>query len=129
VYLTQLPILGVLVLWLWSRPALFRLTLLEAHAIHDPRLLTPELLAGYIRANLSDVHRRVRTRRFLTRQLDAAHARVTLDLLPGLRASITRHCSSGGQDAPISDPSGRNGCAATSPARSASRYCRRPAIC
>jgi pimeloyl-ACP methyl ester carboxylesterase len=85
VRLTQLPLVGDLVLWLWSRPALFRLTLLEAHAVHDPRALTPELLHGYIRTNLSDPRRRAKTRRFLTGQLDPAHARVTLELLPGLR--------------------------------------------
>jgi pimeloyl-ACP methyl ester carboxylesterase len=57
----------------------------EAHAVHDPSVLTPELLDGYIRANLSDPHRRAKTRRFLAGQLDPAHSRVTLDLLPGLR--------------------------------------------
>jgi pimeloyl-ACP methyl ester carboxylesterase len=85
VRVTQVPILGDLVLWLWSQPALFRLTLLEAHAVHDPQVLTPELLHGYIRANLSDAHRRQKTRRFLTGQLDPSHSRVTLELLPGLR--------------------------------------------
>jgi pimeloyl-ACP methyl ester carboxylesterase len=85
VRVTQVPLLGDLVLWLWSQPALFRLTLLEAHAVHDATVLTPELLHGYIRANLSDVHRRGKTRRFLAGQLNSAHSRVTLELLPGLR--------------------------------------------
>jgi pimeloyl-ACP methyl ester carboxylesterase len=82
---TQLPLLGDLVLWLWSRPRPFRLTLLEAHAVHNPAVLTPELLRGYIRANLGDGHRRAKTRRFLAGQVDPAHTRVTLELLPGLR--------------------------------------------
>ena len=85
VRVTQVPLLGDLVLWLWSQPALFRLALLEAHAVHDTRVLTPELLHGYIRANLSDAPRRRKTRRFLTGQLDPAHSRVTLEVLPGLR--------------------------------------------
>jgi pimeloyl-ACP methyl ester carboxylesterase len=85
VRVTQVPLLGDLVLWLWSQPALFRLALLEAHAVHDAKVLTPELLHGYIRANLSNAHRRRKTRRFLTGQLDPAHSRVTLELLPGLR--------------------------------------------
>jgi pimeloyl-ACP methyl ester carboxylesterase len=85
VRVTQVPLLGDLVLWLWSQPALFRLALLEAHAVHDAKVLTPELLDGYIRGNLSDAHRRRKTRRFLTGQLDPAHSRVTLELLPGLR--------------------------------------------
>jgi pimeloyl-ACP methyl ester carboxylesterase len=85
VRVTQLPLLGDLVLWLWSQPAPFRLTLLEAHAVHDARVLTPDLLHGYIRANLSDAHRRQKTRRFLTAQLDPANSRVTLELLAGLR--------------------------------------------
>jgi pimeloyl-ACP methyl ester carboxylesterase len=85
VRVTQLPIVSDLVLRLWSQPALFRLALLEAHAVHDPKVLTPELLHGYIRANLSDAHRRQKTRRFLMGQLDPSHSRVTLELLPGLR--------------------------------------------
>jgi pimeloyl-ACP methyl ester carboxylesterase len=85
VRVTQLPLLGDLVLWLWSRRALFRLTLLEAKAVYNPRVLTAELLDGYIRANLGDRHRRHKTRRFLAGQLDPAHNRVTMDLLDGLR--------------------------------------------
>jgi pimeloyl-ACP methyl ester carboxylesterase len=37
VYLTQLPILGDLVLSLWSQPTVLRLTLLEAHAVRRRR--------------------------------------------------------------------------------------------
>jgi pimeloyl-ACP methyl ester carboxylesterase len=85
VRVTQVALLGDLVLWLWSLLPVFRLTLLEAHAVHDPSVLTPELLHGYIRANLSNAHRRHKTRRFLAGQLDPAHSRVTLELLPGLR--------------------------------------------
>jgi pimeloyl-ACP methyl ester carboxylesterase len=82
---TQVPLLGDLVLWAWSRRALFRWTLVDARAVHDARVLTRELLDGYIRANLGDRHRRARTRRFLAGQLDPANNRVTLDLLEGLR--------------------------------------------
>jgi pimeloyl-ACP methyl ester carboxylesterase len=82
---TQVPLLGRLVLWGWSRRSLFRWTLIDARAVHDPRFLTPELLDGYIRANLGDRHRRSRTRRFLACQLDPANNRVTLELLEGLR--------------------------------------------
>jgi pimeloyl-ACP methyl ester carboxylesterase len=85
VNITRVPVLGDLVLWLWSQPALFRLTLLEAHAVHDSDVLTPELLHGYIRANQCDSHRRGKTRRFIAGQLDPAQSRVTLELLPGLR--------------------------------------------
>lgn len=85
VRVTQIPLLGDLVLWAWSRRSLFRWTLLDARAVHDARVLTPELLDGYIRANLGDRHRRARTRRFLAVQLDPANNRVTLDLLEGLR--------------------------------------------
>src|SRR5262249_9566113 len=59
---TQLPIAGRVVLWLWSRPSLFKMALRSARAVHDPAVLTPELLAGYIRANLGDAHRREKTR-------------------------------------------------------------------
>jgi pimeloyl-ACP methyl ester carboxylesterase len=48
-------------------------------------VLRPELLHGYIRANLSDGHRRNKTRRFIAGQLDPAQSRITLNLVPGLR--------------------------------------------
>ena len=82
---TQVPLLGQLLLWAWSRRSLFRWTLIDARAVHDPRVLTRELLHGYIRANLGDRHRRTRTRRFLACQLDPANNRVTLEVLEGLR--------------------------------------------
>ena len=82
---TQIPLLGDLLLRAWSRRSLFRWTLIDARAVHDRRVLTPELLDGYIRANLGDRHRRAKTRRFLACQLDPANNRVTVDLLDGLR--------------------------------------------
>jgi len=85
VRVTQIPLLGDLVLWAWSRPALFRWTLIDARAVHDARVLTRELLDGYIRANLGDRHRRAKSKRFLAGQVDPANNRVTLELLEGLR--------------------------------------------
>src|SRR5215213_6118503 len=82
---TQVPVVGEVVLWAWSRRPLFRLALKEAKAVHDPKALTPELLDGYIRANLSDRHRRIKTKRFLAGQFDPNNNRVTMDLLDGLR--------------------------------------------
>jgi pimeloyl-ACP methyl ester carboxylesterase len=82
---TQVPMLGDLILWAWSLRPLFRLTLKEAKAVHDPKVLSAELLDGYIRANLSDQHRRAKTRRFLAGQFDPENNRVTMDLLDGLR--------------------------------------------
>jgi pimeloyl-ACP methyl ester carboxylesterase len=73
------------VLWLWSRPSLFRMALRSGRAVHDADVLTPELLAGYVRANLGDAHRRRKTRRFLAGQLDPQNHRATSDVLPGLR--------------------------------------------
>jgi pimeloyl-ACP methyl ester carboxylesterase len=82
---TQIPVLSDVVLWAWSRRPLFRLTLREAKAVHDPKVLSAELLDGYIRANLSDRHRRDKTQRFLAGQFDPKNNRVTMDLLEGLR--------------------------------------------
>jgi pimeloyl-ACP methyl ester carboxylesterase len=62
ILLTQLPVLGRGILWLWSRPALFRLVLASGAAVMDQKALTSELSHGYVRANLSDVHRRAKTR-------------------------------------------------------------------
>jgi len=82
---TQVPVLGDVVLWAWSLRPLFRLALKEAKAVYDPNVLSAELLDGYIRANLSDRHRRAKTRRFLAGQFDPENNRVTMDLLDGLR--------------------------------------------
>ena len=82
---TQLPVLGRLVLWAWSRPVLFRYALRSGKAVHDPAVLTPELLNGYIALNLADRRRRAKTRRFLAGQLDPANHRATAGALPGLR--------------------------------------------
>jgi 2-hydroxymuconate-semialdehyde hydrolase len=82
---TQVPLLGYALLWAWSWRPLFRLTMATGKAVCDRRVLTPELLDGYIRANLGDRHRRAKTRRFLAGQLDPAHNRTTLELLDGLR--------------------------------------------
>ena len=82
---TQVPVLGDVVLWAWSRRPLFRLALKEAKAVYDSEVLSAELLDGYIRANLSDRHRRAKTRRFLAGQFDPENNRVTMDLLGGLR--------------------------------------------
>jgi pimeloyl-ACP methyl ester carboxylesterase len=83
---TQLPVLGRLVLWAWARPRLFRYALRSGKAVHDPAVLTPELLDGYIAANLADPRRRAKTRRFLAGQLDPANHRATAGALTGLRA-------------------------------------------
>ena len=129
VNITQVVVLGDLVLWLWSQPALFRLTLLEAHAVHDAHVLTPELLHGYIRANLSDAHRRGKTRRFLAGQLDPAHSRVTLDLVPGLRRFDHPALLLWARTIRTSGRNGRSGCAATSRAPLESSSYHAPDIC
>src|SRR5215204_3456659 len=82
---TQVPVLADVVLWAWSRRPLFRFALKESKAVHDPSVLVPELLDGYIRANLSDRHRRQKTKRFLAGQFDPENNRTTMDLLDGLR--------------------------------------------
>ena len=83
--LVRLPLLGDAALWLWSRRWAVRLTLIEGKAVHNPKVLTKELLNGYIRANMSDRHRRAKSKRFLAGQSDPANNRVTFDLLDGLR--------------------------------------------
>ena len=83
--LTQIPLLGEAVLWMWSRKSILRSTLARAHAVYDPRVLTPELLEGYIRANLGSRHRRKKLARFIAEQFDPKNNRITIDLLPRLR--------------------------------------------
>jgi pimeloyl-ACP methyl ester carboxylesterase len=83
--LSQLPLVGTLALWAWSKRPVLRLALRTGRAVHNPAVLTPELLDGYIRANLADRHRRAKTRRFLAGQLDPANQQCTLAAVPGLR--------------------------------------------
>jgi pimeloyl-ACP methyl ester carboxylesterase len=61
------------------------MTLARAHAVYDPKVLTDELLEGYIRANFANRHRRTKTKRFLALQFEPANNRVTTELLDGLR--------------------------------------------
>lgn len=85
VRLTQVPLLGDLVLWLWSRRPVLRAMLARAKAVEDARALSPEFVDAFVRANLSDRRRRAKTRRFLAAQFDARNNRVTMDVLEGLR--------------------------------------------
>ena len=85
VRITQLPLVGDLVLWLWSRRAVLRTTLASAKAVHDGRALSSEFVDLLVSANLSDSRRRGKTKRFLAQQFDPRNNRVTLDVLEGLR--------------------------------------------
>jgi pimeloyl-ACP methyl ester carboxylesterase len=82
---TQLPLAGRLLLWAWSRRPLFRWALTSGKAVHDPAVLTDELVDGYIAANLATPRRRAKTRRFLAAQLDPANQTHTLAAVDGLR--------------------------------------------
>jgi pimeloyl-ACP methyl ester carboxylesterase len=82
---TQLPVLGRLVLWAWSRRSLFRWALASGKAVHDRAALTDELVDGYIAANLGNAHRRAKTRRFLAAQLDPTNQAHTAAALSNLR--------------------------------------------
>ncbi len=70
---------------LWSIPTAFRWVLSAGSAVKDKGVLTNELIDGYVRANLSDRHKREKTRRFLAGQLDPSNNRCTMDVLDGLR--------------------------------------------
>lgn len=85
VRITQLPLVGDLVLWLWSRRVVLRATLVQAKAVHDARALSAEFIDLLVRANLSDRHRRAKTKRFIAEQFDPQNIRVTQEILGGLR--------------------------------------------
>lgn len=84
---TQLPVIGRLVLWAWSRRPLFRWALAEGKAVYDRSVLTDDLVDGYISANLATAQKRAKTRRFLATQLDPvnqAHTHTLADALRGV---------------------------------------------
>lgn len=82
---TQVPLLGQFLLWAWSRRPLLKLVLRAGRAVHNPAVLTRDLLDGYLQANLADRHRRAKTRRFLAGQLHPANQQATAAAVPGLR--------------------------------------------
>jgi pimeloyl-ACP methyl ester carboxylesterase len=82
---TQLPVIGALFRLALSSPRTFKLVLRTAKAVNNPSALTDELVAGYVRANLSDPHKRAKTARFLAGQLDPDNNRHTLQAIDGLR--------------------------------------------
>jgi pimeloyl-ACP methyl ester carboxylesterase len=126
---TQLPLLGKAVLWAWSWRPLFRLTMATGKAVSDPGVLTPALLDGYVRANLSDRHRRAKTGRFLAGQLDPEHNRTTLELLDGLRRFDHPTLLLWATEDPHFGPSGANDCKPTLPVLCASSSSTAPATC
>ena len=85
VVLTQLPIIGPLVLRAFGTRRVHRLLLSIGHAVKNTKVLDDELIDGYIRANASDPHRRAKTARFIAGQLDPANNRCTGDAIEGLR--------------------------------------------
>ena len=82
---SQVPLVGALVLWLWSRRPVLRATLVRAKAVHDPTKLSSEFVDAMVRANLGDHRRRSRTKRFLAGQFEPRNNRVTLDVVGRLR--------------------------------------------
>jgi pimeloyl-ACP methyl ester carboxylesterase len=82
---TQLPLIGPLVRLALSSPKTLKVILREVKAVNNPSALTDELVAGYVRANLSDSHKRAKTARFLAGQLDPDNNRHTLEAVDRLR--------------------------------------------
>jgi pimeloyl-ACP methyl ester carboxylesterase len=81
---TQLPVLGRIVLWLWSFRPLARLMLSTGSAVYNKETLTTELVSGFVHANLGDSHRRAKTQRFLAGQLNKQNNHRTLEIVEGL---------------------------------------------
>ncbi len=85
VRLTQVPFLGTLVMRAYGTRRVHRLLLSLGHAVKNKRVLTDELIDGYVRANASDAHRRAKSARFLAGQLDPDNNRWTMEIVEDLR--------------------------------------------
>ena len=85
VRLTQVPIVGDLVLRAYGTRRVHRLLLSIGKAVKNKTVLTDELIDGYVRANASDARRRTKTARFLAGQLDPANNACTAEVVDGLR--------------------------------------------
>ena len=85
VRLTQVPVVGALLLKAYGTPRIHRLLLSIGKAVKNKDVLDDELIAGYVRANASDLNRLHKTARFLAGQLDPDKNRWTNEALPGLR--------------------------------------------
>ncbi len=85
VALTQLPLVGGVVMRALGTRTALRLTLGIGHAVNNTAVLDDELVDGYLRANLSDAHRRAKTARFIAGQLDPDNNRWTAKIIDDLR--------------------------------------------
>jgi pimeloyl-ACP methyl ester carboxylesterase len=85
VALTQLPLVGPVLLWLAGTRRVHRFLLSVGHAVRNTEVLDDELISGYVRANASDAHKRAKLARFLAGQLNPGNNRCTVDALEGLR--------------------------------------------
>ena len=85
VRVTQLPVIGPAVMRLYGTPTVLRLVLGLAHAVKNKDVLDHELVSGYLRANLSDAHKRAKTARFMAGQVDPENNRWTTAVLDDLR--------------------------------------------
>jgi pimeloyl-ACP methyl ester carboxylesterase len=85
VALTQLPVIGSLLLRVAATRPVHRLLLSVGHAVKNTGVLDDELISGYVRANASDAHRRAKTARFLAGQLDPDNNRCTAAAIDRLR--------------------------------------------
>ncbi|MFG3258760.1 alpha/beta fold hydrolase [Streptomyces sp. NPDC048172] len=72
-HFAQQPMVGRMMTWNWSRRPLFRQWLVNHHLVHDTRALTPGLVDGCVRDNLTGWRRRARTRRLMGAQLNRAN--------------------------------------------------------
>ena len=82
---SQLPLIGPLFRLALSSTKTLKFILREARAVNDASALTDELVAGYVRANLSDPHKRAKTARVLAGQLDPDNNHHTLEAVDRLR--------------------------------------------
>jgi 2-polyprenyl-6-methoxyphenol hydroxylase-like FAD-dependent oxidoreductase/pimeloyl-ACP methyl ester carboxylesterase len=79
------PVIGRIVVWLWSRRPVLRSTLIRGAAVSDRSALSDDLLGRYVAANLRNARRRAKTRRFLRGQMNATNQHTTVKALDGLR--------------------------------------------
>ncbi len=74
------PLFHQAIQWRWFQRETYSV------AVHDPKILTDDLLDSFVQEHAATGARWQRLRRFFTWQLDPAHSRLTMEAVPAMRA-------------------------------------------
>jgi pimeloyl-ACP methyl ester carboxylesterase len=129
VHATQVPVVGRLLLWAWSRRRMFRWALAQGQAVHDRATLTDELVDGYIAANLATAYKRAQKGDSCAPSSTTVNQTQTCNLTDALRRLDVATLILWATGTGISHHPGPSDSPPTSPAPHGSKSCLTQGIC